>query len=255
MTAQVSFRIGMVMAFAALAPIPATAQLGAAVAGMGDAVKKKMEENNAAVAAVGQGSPTAAGTKANAGKPKSAGLAESLTKQEVVLEIGLDVLNSFSAALAAEAADREAPAKRGRCVSNLGAGNEMAALMNSRAAELDKLSKSTDPEDQKLMTAIASELASRKTALEESRCGPVVEVRKPEEYFAIGALGGGFTPEQYMSLRERVTPYCEANAVGSEVVDNPKLVYSDSEKIAMKARCRTLLPNLRKILQPVLAQG
>jgi len=39
-------------------------------------------------------------------------------------------------------------------------------------------------------------------------------------------------------------------------VDNPKLVYSDSEKIALNARCRTLLPNLRKVvLQPTPAQS
>lgn len=260
MKAQVSFRIGMVMAFAALAPIPATAQLGAAVAGMGDAVKKKMDDNNKAVVATGQGAPTAAGkqgapAKANAGKSKTPGLAESLTKQEVVLEIGLDVLNSFSAALAAEAADREVPAKRSRCLSNLASGHEMTTLMNSRAVEMDKLAKSALPEDQTALAAIASALAARKADLEVSRCGPVVELRTAEEYAAIGALGGGLTPEQYASLKERVAPYCEAHDVGAVVVDNPKVVYSESEKIAMNSRCRTLLPNLMKVIQRAPAQG
>ena len=263
MTAPVSFRIAaIVMVFAALAPIPAAAQLGEAVSGMGDAVKKKMDDNNKAVVATGQGASKAPakqnGTpgpaKVSPGKNKTPGLPESLTKQEVVLEIGLDVLNSFSAALAAEAADRGAPAKRDRCVANVAAGHEMTTLMNSRAAELEKLAKSAAPEDQKVLAAIASELATRKADLEVSRCGAVVEVRTTEEYAAIGALGGGFTPEQYASLKERVAPFCEANEAGAVVVDNPKITYSESEKIAMKSRCRTLLPNLMKVIQRAPAQ-
>src|SRR5688572_21803601 len=136
MTTQISARIGVLLVLA-FAPVPAFAQISAAVGSLGEAVNKKLDQAGAAVDAAGKGGGKGAGKEATAsvtagGKDRGGVSINVVTKQDVVLEIGLDVLGSFSAGLAAEAEQRDLPAKRGRCVANLATGHQMTTLMSAR---------------------------------------------------------------------------------------------------------------------------
>jgi len=250
MKPQLGFCIVIALIMSALAPAPARAQLGAGR--LGDIVNKKLDKSGEAIAAAG--ATDAQGKSGKPGDAKATGSAASspevVTQTVLRLEIGRDVLTNFSSAVTAEAVQRDIPAKRNRCATNLENSSEMMLLMGSAKPLLERVAASTMPEEQKQaeLARIASAVAGQKTEMEVTRCGVSVLPLDAMQYLAIGALGGGFTPEQYLILKQRVAPFCEALETGADAPADPKLVYAELEKSALRSRCRVLLPTLRKVL-------
>src|SRR5688500_2536927 len=248
MKTQLISCIAVAVIVSSLAPGRAGAQLG--VGALGEIVNKKLDKAGEAVAAAG--AKDGARRTTEDGKPvaSSGRGGEVLTKTPAELEIGKDVLNSVSAGLAAEAAQKEIPAKRERCVANLANSSEMMLLIGSAKPELEKIAASTTLSEEAKkaeLERVAAVVAAQKGDMEVTRCGPAVTPLEPLEYLELGALGGGFTPEQYLVLKQRVTPFCEALEAGKDRPDDPKLLYNDAEKLALRSRCRVLLPALRKV--------
>lgn len=249
MKPQLGCCIAIALVVSVLAPTPARAQLGAGR--LGEIVNKKLDKSGEAIAAAGK--TDAQGKSGKSGEAKVAGSAASspevVTQTVLRLELGRDVLTSFSSAITAEAVQRDIPAKRDRCATNLGNSSEMMLLMGSARSLLERVAVSTMPQEQKNaeLARIASAVAAEKTEMEVTRCGASVLPLDAAQYLAIGALGGGFTPEQYLILKQRVVPFCEALEIGLDAPADPKLVYTEVEKSALRSRCRVLLPTLRKV--------
>ncbi len=196
------------------APERSSAQVGA----LGEIVKEKLDKGAEAVAAAGQQSENGkAASKVVGGQPAT-GSGAATTIIVTVLPISVDILDRLAAALAAEATERDKPAKRARCIA--------------RAAQIPSIASLPPAEG-------AHELIER--------CGPVIVVADSAYYSGVGSLGGGFTPEQYASLKQRVAPYCEASDSAGEQAGASN--FSDTERIALKARCRLLLPSFQRISQ------
>jgi hypothetical protein len=87
----------------------------------------------------------------------------------------------------------------------------------------------------RFLTALRAEVASRgdqKTA---------VSVAKSQ---TSGAEVGGFTPRQYLVLKARVRPFCDAIGAGQPPPNTLQLSYMPTEVTAIKSRCPDILPLL-----------
>jgi hypothetical protein len=126
----------------------------------------------------------------------------------------------------------------------------MQAVLMSAGPEMTKLSDS-NMSDEKKMAAfqqIGATLEKKKTDLQVKRCGEEIAALTAVEYEAAGAEAGGFTQPQYSMIKERVVPFCTAVAKGTDQATDKRLVYTDSEKAAMKPYCPAMLAALKKIL-------
>jgi hypothetical protein len=126
----------------------------------------------------------------------------------------------------------------------------MQAVLMSAGPEMTKLSDS-NMSDEKKMAAfqqIGATLEKKKKDLQVKRCGEEIAALTAVEYEAAGAEAGGFTQPQYSMIKERVVPFCTAVAKGTDQAADKRLVYSDSEKAAMKPYCPAMLAALKKIL-------
>lgn len=68
-----------------------------------------------------------------------------------------------------------------------------------------------------------------------------------ENFDAVGAQAGGFTPRQYFVLKARLRPFCDAVAAGQMPPNDLKLSYMPTEAMAIRPRCAALLPTLKGI--------
>lgn len=206
MTSRFLFVSGLALSVSLIGPGNADAQVGA----LGEIVKEKLDKSAEAVAAAGQtGDSGKAPAKVIRGQPEAGGAATA-TVIVTVLPISVDILDRLAAGLAAEATERDKPAKRERCIARASQIHSIASLPPSEGAH----------------------------ALIQ-RCGPVIIAADSAYYSGVGSLGGGFTREQYASLKYRVGRHCEASSSGAE--------FSEAERLALKARCRVLLPYFQKI--------
>ena len=213
MTSRFFFVSALALSAGLFGPRPAAAQVGA----LGEIVKEKLDKSAEAVAAAGQkGDSGKAVAKVIRGQSESG--AATSTIIVTVLPVSVDVLDRLSAGLAAEATERDKPAKRERCIARASQIHSIASLPPAEGAH---------------------ELIQR--------CGPVIIARDSTYYSGVGALGGGFTPEQYASLKQRVAPYCLAISSGAEPPGGSS--FSEAERLALKARCRLLVPSFQRVSQ------
>lgn len=220
-----------------LLPEPASAQLGTGP--LAEIVKKKLDKSGEAVSAAGAGEP---GASAREIVPKPGSIQASASPRfepvattELNVTIGNEVLASLSAGLATELSARDRPARRERCLANLENTSEMMLLL------------APDPRLPVFMKN-PSVVEAKKTEIELKRCGPAIASLTEAEYQRIGATGRGFTPEQYVALKLRVSTFCQALEGGLESPAASSLVYRDDEKSALRSRCHILLPHLKKVL-------
>lgn len=206
--------VGLALGISLVTPERAAAQVGA----LGEIIKEKLDKSAETVAAAGQSGESGKPPATQVRTQSRAGGAASETINPVVLPISIDILDRLAAGLAAEAAERDKPAKRERCIARASQIHSIASLPPAEGAH----------------------------ALIQ-RCGPLIIVTDPAHYAEVGALGGGFSPEQYASLKQRVAPWCESSGSGSEPAAGS--LFAETERMALKARCRILLPSFHKIAQ------
>lgn len=258
----------LVAILAALAPAPASAQIGRFI-------KKRLKEKIAqtvieavvpgdtAAAAAGNpqapapgAEPAARGSKAAPGRAVKGGTPVAAPSgpafNEYVLEMTPAVLDKLEQGLAAEAAERQANAR------------VLARMRDTAAYEKCSREVSASPQGKKMMALLNSgdmsgyqQAAIEVGQLQESRCGP-----PPSHYMTVrdgianktaqaAQKASGFQPRQYDILKERALPFCSlsAPAPGGELKIPVRagifLVYSPSEVQALSGRCGRLLPVLK----------
>ena len=226
----------------AMSASPAQAQFG----GLKKAIKKKAIE-----AVEGKTDDKKSDQSADESSSSSVSASSSpASRPSSYLEIDADVLSRFSTAVEAETAKRAGRSQRMKCVAGLENTPEMQAILMSAGPEMTKLSDS-NMSDEKKMAAfqqIGLNLEKKKQEFQVKRCGEAVPELSAVEYETAGAEAGGFTQAQYSMVKERVVPFCTAVAKGSDQAADKRLVYTDSEKAAMKPYCSAMLVALRKIL-------
>lgn len=226
-----------------LAPAPASAQFGKLV--------KKAKE----AAGVDKSAPAAAATAAPAG-PVSVNAEWELTKAN---------LDRFAAGLEADKASRAASVKMlatiktksayDQCGMAFATGPDYQKLMSDYNAQIAKAA------DQDAQMKIGQAFGENLQAAMQKRCGPDPS-RYPEsqrqsvinadaEKAAIEK--SGFTPRVYGVLKERIAPFCAADAAtrGSGDVRLPGsgrgifYVYTAAESAELAPRCAPLLDAMR----------
>lgn len=97
--------------------------------------------------------------------------------------------------------------------------------------------------DADVMTRFSSALAA-----EVAKRGERQNQLTRASYDAIGAKAGAFTPRQYLVLKARVLPFCEAVTAGQPYPNDLRFSYMPTEAAAISPHCIALLPELKGIL-------
>lgn len=220
-------RLGaMAVAFAAVAPLPAQAQIGGLV-------KKKLKD--AVKAQAGQTEQPAA----------SQGAPQGPTFGDYVVEMTPANLDRLETALRAEKAYRDSIATfYARLPTADAYGQCNTQVMMSPEAQ--KISESM-PENADLATV--QKMGQQLQDLVVKKCGPDPSTfhksddlrRAPET----GAKAAGFTKDQYAIMQERIVPFCKAGDAPSRIPGsgtNIYYVYAPGEVQALGPRCSKLVP-------------
>lgn len=232
------FRAAACAALAVFVAAPAHAQLGAL----------RRAAQRAAAGAAGQGAATTTQTA----QPASA---SSRVGNETVLELTEPVLDRFTRALAAAAADRAQLAQRLSTIKTqeqYGACALQYYQSPAGQAAYQKLSAASG--DANAATSAANEVKAGM----EKLCGPDPSARAQLQNDAQGhaqqaALAAGeFTGRQYDVIKERVVPFCRAAAQAQGEGDvrlpgsghNIFYVYTPAEAAALRGRCAALMQAL-----------
>jgi hypothetical protein len=185
-------------------------------------IRERIKRATAAKAA------SAVAERALGGSAETPGAPGSPRFDEAVIEITPDLLERFTAGLAAESAEREEIPRLRRALPE----------PEEHDRCLDGLER--DPTYQSLMRR-ADDSAADDDAFREyivEKCGDD-ETSLQERPARMGRKAAGLTTRQYAVLKERVVPFC------SNPGRTGGFVYSRTEAEALRPRCDALLPVLR----------
>ena len=246
---------------AALALVIAVAMPAPASPQIGGFLKKKMKEKIAqtlgsgdtAAAAQPAGGAAAPGNGPASRVKKGAAVASGPTFSESMLEITPALLDRFEKGVAAEAAESKKVeaqvakflpmAAYERCQQTLWATPEAKAIYREYAAKMQGLK----PTDQQAMLEASKWYGDHLAAMARPKCGPTpsesgeltrqLRERPPKA----GLEASGLTEIQFAILKERIVPFCKADAAGAGAARlTDGLVYGAGEMEALRPRCARL---------------
>ena len=224
---------------------PAEAQLGR----IGGAIKKKAGEKVSETVGGKEKEPEKTVAPPNTGSVATPSPTTAAPAAPVAVTIDDDVLTRFGKSLDLEISRRSIVVKRAACVDKVASSQEAMDLVMWISGEQDKIqdSKQSDEKKQDAVKQLVTDMERKKEELEVKKCGAAVPESTIPAHEKVAAEAGGFSHPQYAGLKERILPYCNARAKGSDTPSNAKLVYTEAEMIAMRPRCTALLATLKKL--------